>query len=251
MFTWICPQCGREVPPSESECPACAQARKQPAAPAYPPPQQAQYAPPQQPAYAPPQPPPQQQHHAPPPPPPPPQYGQQQPAPQYYPPQPQQQVYTLEQPKQGMPTWLVALLTIAVLGGGLFALYRFVGGGKSSATTSGQTKAAPQDPNAKPHPYQKYLEVAGVRLIEGTGKKPMVRFTVINHSDADLSGLELQITLTPTNGGDPISVIVAKVGTVPAQGVKDMESPLSTNLKVYELPDWQFVKSTVQITAPN
>jgi hypothetical protein len=27
MFNWICPQCGREVPPSEAECPACATAR--------------------------------------------------------------------------------------------------------------------------------------------------------------------------------------------------------------------------------
>ncbi len=24
MFTWICPQCGREVPPSYTECPDCA-----------------------------------------------------------------------------------------------------------------------------------------------------------------------------------------------------------------------------------
>ena len=24
MFTWICPQCGREVPPSDNECPDCA-----------------------------------------------------------------------------------------------------------------------------------------------------------------------------------------------------------------------------------
>src|ERR1039458_4571605 len=24
MFTWICPQCGREVPPAYNECPDCA-----------------------------------------------------------------------------------------------------------------------------------------------------------------------------------------------------------------------------------
>ncbi len=23
MFTWICPQCGREVPPAYNECPDC------------------------------------------------------------------------------------------------------------------------------------------------------------------------------------------------------------------------------------
>ena len=37
MFTWICPQCGREVPPAYTECPDCARktatAPKQPVAP--------------------------------------------------------------------------------------------------------------------------------------------------------------------------------------------------------------------------
>ena len=32
MFTWICPKCGREVPPSSDQCPNCAQPeRDQPA----------------------------------------------------------------------------------------------------------------------------------------------------------------------------------------------------------------------------
>src|ERR1051326_2885448 len=30
MFTWICPKCGREVPPAYNECPDCANAGKTP-----------------------------------------------------------------------------------------------------------------------------------------------------------------------------------------------------------------------------
>ncbi|HEY3442267.1 MAG TPA: hypothetical protein VGK29_16015 [Paludibaculum sp.] len=144
-----------------------------------------------------------------------------------------------------MPTWLVGLLTIAMLGGGLFGLYKFVGGPSKPAPTKA---ALPAD--GKAHPYQKYLEVVGVRLLETESKKNIVRFTVVNHSEADLAGLELNIVLTPTTGGEPVAVIDAKVGTVPAQGIKDMESPLNTKLKVYELPDWQFVKTSFVITAP-
>jgi hypothetical protein len=144
-----------------------------------------------------------------------------------------------------MPTWLVGLLTVAVLGGGLFGLYKYVGG---SSTPAPAKAAAPGDDKA--HPLQRYLEIAGVRMVENDSKKPVVRFTVVNHSDAELSGLELTVVLTPTTGGEPVAVIDAKVGTVPAQGVKDMESPLNTKLKVYELPDWQFVKATFEITAP-
>src|SRR5690349_16236488 len=45
MFTWICPQCGREVPPSYTDCPDCAGKAQPPAeAPAQqvPPPQDVQ-----------------------------------------------------------------------------------------------------------------------------------------------------------------------------------------------------------------
>ena len=72
-------------------------------------------------------------------------------------------------------------------------------------------------------------------------------------ADGDLSTYfeEARRFAAAAGGGlQPVAVIDAKVGTVPAQGVKDMESPMNTKLKVYELPDWQFVKATFEITAP-
>src|SRR5579859_5151981 len=123
MFSWICPQCGREVPPSYTECPDC-KAREA----AAPPPQQPVYqtAPPQQPAYqAPPQPPynappqqpvyqapPQQAYQAPPQ-----QPGYQAPPPAYQqgayaPPQQPVPAYAPPRPRGGpaLPTWLLTVL---------------------------------------------------------------------------------------------------------------------------------------------
>src|SRR5690242_15479650 len=49
MFTWICPTCGREVPPSYTECPDCVGKTAQTAAAPPPPqPQQAAAPPPPQ-----------------------------------------------------------------------------------------------------------------------------------------------------------------------------------------------------------
>lgn len=262
MFTWICPQCGREVPPSYSECPTCAERRQQAAAP----PRQPQYAPQQPPQYAPQAAPPAQpQYAAPPQQQPPPQYApptQQYappqvqyappPQPQYAPPAAAAPVYTISEQKKGMPAWLVGVLTIAVLGGALFGLYRFVGGHGSSSTASNKAPAAAAADSK--NPYAKYVEVVGLRLLENEAKKPLVRFTVVNHSPAELSGLELRVFLNSVDAkadSEPISVVEAKVGNIPAYGTKDVEAPLNTKMKIYELPDWQFVKTTFEITAPN
>src|ERR1035437_4689408 len=76
MFTWICPQCGREVPPAYNDCPDCAKTAAGGGAPAA---AAAANLPVQQPpAFAPP--PPQQPYYQQPPPP------HQAPPPGYYPP---------------------------------------------------------------------------------------------------------------------------------------------------------------------
>lgn len=264
MFTWICPVCGAEVPPSEAECPRCVERRQaasaaQPAAPPpaphtpsapppYVPPQQAgpggwTQAPPQAawpPAEAAPQAPPQ---------------------PAWTPPAavppaaapPQQQVYVIGETRsrRPMPAWLAAVLTLAVIGGGLFLLYRYISSDQGRAGTA--KKAAPfETPQAQAsaHPFAKYLEVTGVRLLEGKDKKLLTRFVLVNHAPADLTGFRVKVTLEAANaepGEAVIAVVEATPGSIPAYGVKDMEAPLVTPLRVYELPDWQFVRARVEI----
>jgi hypothetical protein len=251
MFTWICPQCGKEVPPSSSECPACAERRQQAAQ--APPPPQYQPAPPppqQQPPYYPPQPQPQPQYQ-----PPTPQqqapYYPPQPQPQYQPAPPQQPVYTIDNGrKKGIPAWLAALLTVALIGGGLVVVYKLLSNKNGAPAAVTEATKAQQPAVASGHPFAKYIEVVGVRILESADKKPLVRFAVINHSPAELSGLELRVTLAAAEATSPLAVVDAKVGSLPAYGVKDMESPITTTLRIYELPDWQFVRTTVEITSP-
>lgn len=150
-----------------------------------------------------------------------------------------------------MPAWLAAVLTLAVLGGGLFLLYRYISSGRGGARTAGN--AAPFETPQAPvsaHPFAKYLEVTGVRLLEGKDKKLMTRFVVVNHAPAELTGFRLRITLETSNaapGDAVIAVVEASPGALPAYGVKDMEAPLVTPMRAYELPDWQFVRARVEI----
>ena len=278
MFTWICPQCGREVPPSYSECPTCAENRQRAAqglppvgvAPAAAPPQAPT---PPQPAYQPPAPPypvqaptqffqtttvappppqsyPPAQGYAPPQPPqaPPPAWPN---APQ--PPQPEQPVYTLPEtaPSHGFPSWLVAILVALLAIGGFFLAYRLLGGKSEIATgpvKTDSTSAAPQGAGA--NPYARYIEVAGIRIIEDEKQQIKATFVVVNHSAADMPSQDLQITLRSSTAkpeDDPVAVVAIKTGPLAANASKDLSVPLKTTLRAYELPDWQFLRAAVEV----
>lgn len=158
-----------------------------------------------------------------------------------------------QKPRREVPAWLAAVLTVAVLGGALFGLYRYVssGGAKQGA---GQ-KAAPFErpapqASASSHPFAKYIEVTGVRFLEKEDKTLAARFLVVNHSPAQLGGFRLRITLEAANsppGEAVIAVVDAAPGAIAPHGSKEMEAPLVTHLKMYELPDWQFVRARVEI----
>lgn len=220
MFTWICPQCGREVLPSQSECPACAEKAQAAPQPVAPPP-----ALPQQP----------QQQYAPPP-------------VQYGPP-----------PTKGMPSWLVTIFVAAGLLAVGAAAYHFLLSSSKSASSETEipvtakesstpsTKAA----TGKVHSYAKHLEVAGVRLSEDTRQKLIVKMTVINHSAAEMAGLKLLVTLS-TKGkvAQTLSEFPVTVSSLGPLESKDVTATVPTKLRAYELPDWQFLETSFQVTAP-
>src|ERR1035441_4858855 len=157
MFTWICPQCGREVPPSYNDCPDCAAktaAAAPPLPPAAAPPPPLESAPPPPAAFRPEPPPPaayEPSHSqsplfaaAPPPPPP-----------------PKQRAGAI------LPTWaLAALFALAFLGVGLgvyaIATRNHASNREAAAATNVDSPAA--KPGTKVNALQKYIEVSGVRF---------------------------------------------------------------------------------------
>jgi hypothetical protein len=150
-----------------------------------------------------------------------------------------------------MPTWAAALLTILVLGGALFGLYKLMGNKNGAADRAG--KAAQEQAPVAGHPYMRYLEVTGFRIFESPQKKAMIKYSVINHGAADLSGVELRVTFTSSKAGPgdaPLAVVNAKVGNIEPYGSKEVESVLDTKQRYYELPDWQFLRASVEVTAP-
>jgi hypothetical protein len=279
MFNWICPECGRDVSPSATECPYCAERKKAagtavpvadptpgygaPPPPAtLPPPQAPQYKP-EPPAYAPAPPqPPLPQAPPPQPPPPQPQYAappQYAAAPPQYPaqaPPPPQPYYSYPPPqKAGPPAWLMAIVSaLAFLGliAGVYWGYQYFGKGPR-AERAGVTEPAATARNKPSNPLQKYIEVVGIRLVSDARKRPEARFVVVNHSNTEFSDISANVTIwasTSRSEEDSVGTFTFKLDSIGANESKEMTAPLTTKLKAYELPDWQNITADVQITAP-
>ena len=103
------------------------------------------------------------------------------------------------------------------------------------------------------NPLAKYLEIAGFRVSEGGAGKLTVKFAVINHSDADIGELTMKVKLTTTAAkpeDPPVAEFDAKVPALGPLETKDAVGTATTKLRVYELPDWQFMKADAEITSP-
>ena len=233
MFTWICPQCGREVPPAYNECPDCTGKQAGTTAP----PQQTQ---PQQGQAA-------TVMTAPPPP-----AGQSAERwPRALPPEPK---------GIALPPWLMsivfAILFVALGVGAYFGIKYFSGSGE--AATGGPPAALQKSPlsagaKAKASALQKYIEVVGLRLTEEPNKKPQVRFVVVNHSGAEIADLAANVNLwarTAKSDEEAVGTFSFKIASLGPYETKEMSGLLSTKLRVYELPDWQNLVPEVQITSP-
>jgi len=228
MFTWICPQCGREVPPSYDACPDCAAREKsggQPAQTAAQPGAEAPLpVPAAPPVYTPPDvatlPPPQ---------------------------------YAAPPARAGLPTWLLTFLFafafVGVGAGVYFAVHYFRGGTEAASVP---VATVPVKSPAKANPLQKYVEVAGLRFVENPKHETEARFVVVNHSGADITDLAGTVNLLGRAGKseEEAGTFSFRMDSLKPYESKEGVAPLSTKLKVYELPDWQNVSAEVQITSP-
>jgi hypothetical protein len=105
----------------------------------------------------------------------------------------------------------------------------------------------------KKHPLAKYVELVGFRLSEAGGGKLKIKFVVVNHSEADIGDLAVKVRLTTSSAkpdDPPIAVFEVKVPALGPEEIQDVTATQASKLRVYELPDWQFIKAEFEITSP-
>jgi hypothetical protein len=126
------------------------------------------------------------------------------------------------------------------------------------ATNSKESKkTGPMEPTSavpiKKHPLAKYVELVGFRLSEAGGGKLKVKFAVVNHSEADIGDLGVRVRLTTSSAkpdDPPIATFDVKVPSLGPEEIQDVSATTTSKLRVYELPDWQFIKAEFEIISP-
>jgi hypothetical protein len=103
------------------------------------------------------------------------------------------------------------------------------------------------------HPLAKYIELAGFRLNEGSAGKLKVQLVAINHSEADLGEISGKVKLVTSNAkpeDPPVAEFDVKIPELGPMAIRNVESSAVTRLKLYEMPDWQFLRAQFEITSP-
>jgi hypothetical protein len=128
-----------------------------------------------------------------------------------------------------------------------------------SATPEPATKKSPLPPvegvgmAINKHPLAKFIEVAGIRFTESGAGKLKITFAVINHSQADIGDLGLKFKLVTNSAkpdDPPVAEFETKIATLSPLENKDVSVEVPTKMRVYELPDWQFIRARYEITSP-
>jgi hypothetical protein len=116
---------------------------------------------------------------------------------------------------------------------------------KPASTAAAQTSS--KNPNAK------YIELVGFRVNEKSPGHLQVQFGVVNHSEADLGQVKLDVSLGTTAakpGDPPLVTFSAKVPSLGPAELKPLTVDVPTKLRIYELPDWQFLKADFDLIEP-
>jgi hypothetical protein len=142
--------------------------------------------------------------------------------------------------------------------GWLFLVALLVGCSSSSSPDKQGKAAAPAIP---PHftatntsnSLAKYIELVGLRVTERSPGHLVVQFGVVNHSEADVGDVKMNVNLRTTAakpGDPPLIAFPAQVFRLGPSELKDVSVEVPIKLRVYELPDWQFLKADFEITEP-
>ena len=113
--------------------------------------------------------------------------------------------------------------------------------------------AAPVTAAKNTNPIAKYIELVGFRINEKNPGRLQIQFAAVNHSEADIGDLKMNVSLRTTASKPGDAAVISFDTKIPSLGPSELKAltvDVPTKLRVYELPDWQFLRAEFQIIEP-
>jgi hypothetical protein len=158
-----------------------------------------------------------------------------------------------------MPGWLVTIVVALGLSGLGAAAYYYV----LPSVRAHREAAAAGLQFEKPGPagsaassenrLAKFIEVTGLRVTEDAKQKTQATFIIVNHSAADIANLSGDVFLRPKEAAPNSPALTSfrfKVASLGPYQSKEITAHVKTQLRAYELPDWNLVRADFQLTSP-
>jgi hypothetical protein len=159
--------------------------------------------------------------------------------------------------RTGTPTWMFTVLVAVALFLGAGSLLQYVTDNRDARAASVPTEPArasapapaPPLPVAEGHPGARFVEVAGVRVVTAPNRKPQLQYIVINHSAAELTGLNIHIAgrSADSPSGAPLFNVSSIVPSLGANQSKEIRTDLDAGINPASIPDWQSLRTDVLI----
>jgi hypothetical protein len=158
-------------------------------------------------------------------------------------------------PHRRASSWLISLLVATIVILGAVALLQHAMQNRDTTVASIAAPVRAIKAAASPlgvveeHPAARSVEVAGVRIVAGSNKKPQLEYIVINHSSMELTGLNIRIAIRSVEAlaDAPLFSVSNVVATLAPNQSKEIRTDLDSSIQSSAIPDWQSLRTEVLI----
>lgn len=160
----------------------------------------------------------------------------------------------------GLPAWMVSVVvaTSLFLGAGTL-LQRLSANREAKQPTVAQVARPPADtrpsaPTFEPHPFARFVEVTGLRVVADLDHRSQVQYIVVNHSSSELTGMAIHIVVRSSKDpadAAPLFTVSAIVPSLGPHQSKEIRTDLDSDLRASALPEWEYLRTDVQVGTQN
>lgn len=159
----------------------------------------------------------------------------------------------------GLPTWITSLVIATSLFLVVAVMLQYLQTNREAraAVAPAPSPAAavvPTAPTFEQHPFARFVEVAGLRVVPDLNHRSQVQYIVVNHSASQLTSMTIRIAVrssTDPVGAPPLFTVSAVVPSLGPHQSKEIRTDLDSQLRSSAIPDWEYLRTDVQVGTQN